>query len=92
MSRELSKGQRVRVTDKNRIPGYDPGDRGTLAAAYSVSATGERHYVVAMDKDHPAHSGAVFAEDEIEPEDASIACCGEDGPVSSGRQQHQPQG
>jgi hypothetical protein len=92
MSRELSKGQRVRVTDKNRIPGYAPGDRGTVTAAYSVPASGERHYIVAMDKDHPAHSGAVFTEDEIEPEDGSIACCGEGGTVSSDRQQHQPQG
>jgi hypothetical protein len=71
MSRELRKGQRIRVTGRNRLPDYDPGDRGTVSATYALPTTIERFYVVAMDKDHPAHSGAVFAEDEIEPDDAS---------------------
>jgi hypothetical protein len=69
MSRELRKGDRVRVTERNRIPDYELGDRGTVLEISSLPATGERHYTVTMDKDHPAHPGAVFTEDEIERDD-----------------------
>ena len=68
MSRQLKPGQRVRVTVRNRVTRYQPGDTGTVLRS-SVSATGERSYTVAMDLDDPAGSGAVFAEGEIEADD-----------------------
>jgi hypothetical protein len=54
MSRELKPGDRVHVTVRNRMYGYQPG------------ASGVRYYVVAMDKDDPTKSGVVFTADEIE--------------------------
>jgi hypothetical protein len=68
MSDELKPGQRVRVTPRNRMTGYLPGDKGTVLRVSSAGTTGERSYVVEMDKDDPAHSGVVFTEDEIEPD------------------------
>jgi hypothetical protein len=67
MSRQLKPGQRVRVTVRNRLARYQPGDTGTVLRS-SVAVTGERHYTVAMDIDDPATGGAIFAEDEIEPD------------------------
>ncbi len=66
MSNPFKPGDRVRVTIRNRMAGYRPGHKGTVLQASSVGMTGERYYTVAMDKDDPTHSGAVFAEDEIE--------------------------
>jgi hypothetical protein len=68
MPRELQPGDRVRVTVANRVPGYQPGDRGTVQRAVISTATGVSHYLVMMDKDDPAKSGGVFAGDEIEPD------------------------
>jgi hypothetical protein len=66
MSHPLKSGDRVRVTVLNRMAGYQPGDKGTVLRASTASATGERYYTVAMNKDVAAHSGAVFTEGEIE--------------------------
>jgi len=66
MSRALQKGQRVRVTARNRMAGYQPGDKGTVLRETTLAMRGERSYTVAMDKDDPAASGAVFTEGEIE--------------------------
>jgi hypothetical protein len=68
MTRELKPGQRVRVTVRNRVARYQPGETGTVLRS-SVSVTGKRSYTVAMDMDDPAASGAVFAEGEIEADD-----------------------
>ena len=68
MSRALQKGQRVRVSVRNRVAGYQPGDKGTVLREVMLSMRGERSYTVAMDKDDPAKSGAVFRFDEIEPD------------------------
>jgi hypothetical protein len=71
MTRELKPGQRVRVTVRNRLARYQPGETGTVLRSSVSPTTGERHYTVAMDLDGPATSGAVFAEDEIEADDES---------------------
>jgi hypothetical protein len=68
MSRELKPGQRVRVTVRNRVARYQPGDTGTVLREVMLSMRGERSYTVAMDKDDPAKSEAVFRFDEIEPD------------------------
>jgi hypothetical protein len=68
MSFPLKLGDRVRVTVRNRMAGYTPGDKGTVLRVSEATATGAHYYSVAMDKDDPAHSGVVFTEDEIEPD------------------------
>jgi hypothetical protein len=69
MGRPLQIGYRVRVTPRNRVAGYQPGDKGTVVRGASTSTiTGERYYTVFMDKDEPDATGVVFAEDEIEPD------------------------
>ena len=67
MGRPLQISDRVRVTLRNRIAGYQPGDKGTVVrGASTATITGERYYTVIMDKDEPDATGVVFAEDEIE--------------------------
>jgi hypothetical protein len=68
MSRALQKGQRVRVTVRNRMAGYQPSDKGTVLREATLAMRGERSYAVAMDKDDPAKNGVVFRFDEIEPD------------------------
>jgi len=63
---ELTPGQRVRVTVRNSVAGYQPGDKGTVLRASVSAATGERNYTVAMDKDGPDATGVLFMEWEIE--------------------------
>jgi hypothetical protein len=67
MSYRLEKGQRVRVTGRNRV-GYRPGDRGTVLRVSSSAATGQRYYIVAMDADDSSGTAVLFTEDEVEPE------------------------
>ena len=66
MSRELKPGDRVRVTVRNRMYGYHPGDKGTVLREAVAGPSGARYYVVAMDKDDTTKSGVVFTADEIE--------------------------
>ena len=68
MSRELQRGQRVRVTARNRLAGYQPGDKGTVLRMSTATLNGEHYYSVAMDKDDLIITGAVFKEGEIEPD------------------------
>ena len=68
MSRELQRGQRVRVTVRNRLAGYQPGDKGTVLRVSTSTLNGEHSYSVAMDKDDLIITGAVFKEGEIEPD------------------------
>ena len=61
---ELKAGDRVRVTMRSRIDGYEPGDEGTvLHAAWSA---GRRYYLVAMDGGELDSTGVIFTEGEIE--------------------------
>ena len=64
----LKKGDRVHVTERNRMHSYQPGDTGTIVREAIRAPSGTRYYLVAMDKDNPTHAGVVFAEREIEPD------------------------
>jgi hypothetical protein len=49
MGRPLQIGDRVRVTGRNGIAGYRPGDRGTVVRGPSTATiTGDRYYTVIM--------------------------------------------
>jgi hypothetical protein len=63
---DLKKGDRVRVTGRNRMYGYRPGDKGTIVSEAVRAPSGTRYYLVAMVKDNHAHAGVVFNADEIE--------------------------
>jgi hypothetical protein len=66
----LKKGDRVRITALIRVPGYQPGDKGTVIWAWGAKclAGGKGgYYVVGMDK-NPTPGGATFFPDEIEPD------------------------
>jgi hypothetical protein len=65
MTPELRPGVRVRLTVRNRLYGYQPGDKGTLLRQITVDPSGTRYYQVMTDKGGPARTVAVFAEDEI---------------------------
>jgi hypothetical protein len=65
---ELKPGDRVRVTRRNRLTDYFPGDRGrVLAGPERVAGSRLRYYSVAIEE-APGKVRAVFAEDEIEPD------------------------
>jgi hypothetical protein len=64
----LKAGDRVRVTERCRMYGYQAGDKGTVLRELATVAGGTSYYQVAMDKDGPAGAVAVFAADEIEPD------------------------
>ena len=68
MYQRLRVGQRVRVTGRNHLYGYRVGDKGEVLRAFMGSATGDIYYSVVMDKDKLTITGAIFTEDEIEPD------------------------
>ena len=69
MSRELKRGDRVSVTARRRVEGYQPGDKGVVLEAPAVYAgASDTSYVVAMDKGGPGNTSTVFAADDIEPD------------------------
>ena len=51
MSCQLKAGDRVRVTVRNRMHGYQPGDKGEVLREITAGPSGACYYVVAMDKD-----------------------------------------
>jgi hypothetical protein len=66
MSRELVAGTRVRLTARNRMHGYHPGDKGTVLREVTSTPRGTLYYLVAMDKDDLTKTGSVFTAEEIE--------------------------
>jgi hypothetical protein len=69
MSVTLNPGDRVRLTSANRLPGYHPGDTGSILGVVPNPIGGTNpSYTVAMDKNGPSAEPALFAEDEIEPD------------------------
>ncbi len=66
MSRNLTPGQRVRVTGANAMPSYRRGDTGTVKDGPWPLAAGGHYYVVQMDNDFGG-GPVVFMSDEIEP-------------------------
>lgn len=68
MNRELKWGDRVRV--KRALRDYQVGDKGTVLEGPSIYAgEKEKSYAVAMDKDGPGSTSAIFAADDIEPDE-----------------------
>jgi hypothetical protein len=66
MIRQMMIGDAVRVTTRNRVRHYRPGDTGKILSGPEVLfAGGMRYYLVAMDKEDSG-GWIVFAEDEIE--------------------------
>ena len=68
MSRQLNLGDRVRVTSANTMPGYQPGDAGTVKDGPHPAANGGHYYIVHMDND-VGGSPIVFMTEEIEVAD-----------------------
>ena len=61
----LRRGDVVRVTRMNRMPHYEPGDKGTIVMGPKGLGSARPYYLVVMDKDDPPHI-VIFTEDEIE--------------------------
>jgi hypothetical protein len=67
MSDQLKFGDRVRVTQRSHVEGYQAGDQGTvLEGPTSNTRDDQPSYVVAMDKDGPGRTSIIFRADEIE--------------------------
>ena len=69
MEREFKLGDCVRVTGRNRMHGYQPGDKGMVLRRVATGPSGACYYVVAMNKDEGSNSGVVFSDDEIEADE-----------------------
>jgi hypothetical protein len=67
MSGELKPGDRVRVTVRNRMAGYQPGDKGRILGGPHVPLGGHPYYLVAMETSMTGRP-VVFMEEEIEPD------------------------
>ena len=66
MSGGWNPGDRVRVTERNRVEGYRPGDKGTV---YRIEVASRcTLYHVTMDKDGAQAAPVLFTADEIEPD------------------------
>lgn len=66
MSDQLKPGDRVRVTERNRVQGYQAGEKGMVQAVASIPAIGDQlHYQVAIDRDDGV-GRVVFTAEEIE--------------------------
>jgi hypothetical protein len=65
MSGALKAGDRLRVTARVRVPGYQPGDKGTVMSGPHLLPSGARYYIARMDQDH-ADKRVIFADDEVE--------------------------
>lgn len=66
MSDPLEPGNRMRVTESNRVEGYGAGDKGMVQAVASIPAIGDQlQYQAAMDRDDGVGRVVVTAE-EIE--------------------------
>jgi hypothetical protein len=66
-TRELQRGDRVRVTASNRMEAYHAGDKGTVRRFHRPTEGDDTaaYYDVAMDRD-PVWEHALFRPDEIE--------------------------
>jgi len=68
MSEQLKVGDRVRVSQRSHVQGYQPGDKGTvLEGPTRYPGDDQPFYVVSMDKDGPGHTSIIFRANEIEP-------------------------
>jgi hypothetical protein len=66
MSVTLKFGDRVRVTIRSRVKGYEPGDKGhVVEGPKTLPDSTEPYYLVAMDRDRWSRT-VPFDADEIE--------------------------
>lgn len=63
----LARGDFVRLTPQNRMPRYEPGDRGMITQGPNTLGGVQRYYLVMMERDDPPRI-VIFTEDEIERE------------------------
>jgi hypothetical protein len=68
MSKQLKVGDLVRVTAANRMNSYQPGDKGTVLWGGTKGTSGQRYFVVSMDKAGATGTTVVFTEKEVEPD------------------------
>jgi hypothetical protein len=69
MSRALKAGDSVRVTVRNRLKDYLPGEMGeVLAGPETLPNDRRRYYLVMLYRLGHHLRSAVFADDEIEPD------------------------
>jgi hypothetical protein len=67
MSSKFKAGDRVRVTTKRQIHGYQHGSRGVVQSGPHNDRGGKPYYLVAMDKDGSGEPTG-FLTDELEPD------------------------
>ena len=65
MSRALKKGQRVRVSERNRRKGRHPGEKGTVLRGPIGTADHKVYYLVTLGRTAPER---ILAADEVEPD------------------------
>ena len=65
MSGALKPGDRVRVTTRRQVHGYQPGSRGIVRSGPQTDKGGKTSYLVAMDRDG-SEDATLFLADEIE--------------------------
>jgi hypothetical protein len=65
MNGDLKAGDRLRVTARIRVPGYQPGDKGTIVSGPHLLPSGSRYYIARMDQDHP-DKRVILADEEVE--------------------------
>ena len=65
MSGAFKPGDRVRVTTRRQVHGYQPGSRGIVRSGPQTDKGGKTSYLVAMDKDG-SEDATLFLADEIE--------------------------
>jgi hypothetical protein len=68
MRRNLKPGDPVRVTTANIMPGYRPGEKGTVLWGPIFQDSCEPYYIVAMGKED-ATTSIIFGANEIERDD-----------------------
>jgi hypothetical protein len=65
MGTTLKPGDRVRVTARNRMDSYQPGDTGTVTSGPHVYPSGTVYFHITMDV-QPLAPAIIFLDDEIE--------------------------
>lgn len=67
MATDLKFGDRVRVTGRRPVHGYQAGNKGVVRSGPTTDKGGKTYYGVCMDKDASGDE-TLFLADEIEPD------------------------
>jgi hypothetical protein len=68
MNPKLKPGDRVRIATNFPLPGYQPGDKGTVLTGPILRPNGQPYYIVAMDAASRYTPNAILGAEEIEPD------------------------